>query len=147
MISRLLLLSLMFWAACSSPTEGTQDTDETVSIDGPLRLTVSDTPSPLGILFIGPHAAVAPSAITVSDTRYGSKCRYEVTGHADIVASTITLRVKYMERLTSCTAEIRALSYRAELSGLLGGSYDLNVIHEENNRSDRLLVQHIVMPP
>jgi hypothetical protein len=138
--------------ASSSACNGTHPTadvtvlpNERVLVVGLLRLAVSDAVSPGGILFARPSASAADSTVTVTSTRYGSLCQYDVSGHADVSASAITLHVAFVERLTVCTAEIRSLTYRAAVSGLAKGAYDLHVIHEESGRQDTTVAQSIVV--
>jgi hypothetical protein len=148
MRSKALLCGLLLGTACSSATlagDSGEGTNEIISTDGPLRLTVTDAPTAMGIMFARPVASVTGSGVTVANTRYGSECVYAVTGHADVGANTITLRIAYAERLALCTAEVRALTYRAEVNGLSQKAYDLQVIHEESGRMDTVLVQHIVL--
>jgi hypothetical protein len=148
MSSKALLLPFVLLLGCAgaTPTGERSDDNQIVSTDGPLRLTVTDAPSMMGVLYARPTATVAPSAVTVTNTRYGSICLYAVTGHADVGANTITLRITFAQRLTICTADIRSLTYRAEVSGLSQKAYDLLVIHEESGKSDSVLTQHLVVP-
>ena len=82
---------------------------------------------------------------TVTSTRSGSLCLFDVAGRADVSASALTLHLTFAERLTVCTAEIRALTYRAAVSGLAKGTYDLRVIHEESGRQDTTVAQSVVV--
>ena len=131
--------------ACSDPGDITR-ADSIVTINGPLRLTVTDTLGVGGVLFAKPVATAAPAKLTVTNTRYGSLCRYDVLGQADISASAITLRITFSERLTLCTEEIRTLTYRADISSLSPNEYDLRVIHIESGKQDTLLVQRVTVP-
>ncbi|MEO7457112.1 MAG: hypothetical protein ABIY52_12690 [Gemmatimonadaceae bacterium] len=119
---------------------------EQVTVAGPLTFTVTDTLGFGGVLFAKPTVTVQPSGIVVTNTRYGSLCIYDVSGQAVVSSSTVSLRVKYVERLTSCTGEIRFLRYRAEIGGLTAKSYTVYVIHEENNHSDTLVTQPVTLP-
>ncbi|MES2179148.1 MAG: hypothetical protein V4550_14905 [Gemmatimonadota bacterium] len=148
-MSNRIVFVLLVVVGCSSvvaPEDQQNDTTETVTVDGSLRLTVSDASSPAGVLFAKPTATVTAGTARVTATRYGSQCQYAVTGRADVSATAISLRVAYSARLTSCVAEVRKLTYVAEISGLARHSYDLTVIHEENNQKDTLLTQRVDVP-
>jgi hypothetical protein len=147
-MSRALLLAIVFVTACSGTflTEERASDDPIVTVDGPLRLTVSDTPSQMGVFWALPFATATQSAMSVTNTRYGSTCQYALSGHADVGSSSITLLITFAERLTSCTKEVRALSYRADISGLAKGPYDVVVIHDQSGNKQTVLTQHIVVP-
>ena len=120
--------------------------DQRTVVDGLLTFTVSDTLGIPGISFAKPAISVDASKIVVTNTRYGSLCLYDVTGHADITANTVTLHVTYAQRLTVCTAELRFLRYRAEIGPLPAKSYTVNVVHEENGHSEMLVTQAVTLP-
>ncbi|MEP7002758.1 MAG: hypothetical protein ABI969_19865 [bacterium] len=145
---RALLLAIVFVSACSSasPLEVQVVDDAIVTTNGPLRLTVTDALAQMGVLWARPTATASQSAVSVTNTRYGSTCLYALTGHADVGTSTITLVIAYSQRLTSCTKELRSLTYRADISGLVKAPYDLVVIHDESGKKDTVLTQHIVVP-
>ena len=44
-----------------------------------------------------------------------------------------------------CTQEIRAISYDAEISGIVG-TYDLAVVHVQDSTRDTVLAQRVVIP-
>jgi hypothetical protein len=97
--------------------------------EGQLSLTVSDAPAQPGLLFITGTVEGGQGKVTVRSTRYGSVCATDITAHADVASVKITLRVTYSERFALCTADIRAITYRAEVSALAPGAYDVEVIH------------------
>jgi len=142
-----LLLAIVFVSACSafSPSEEVPG-DAIVTVDGPLSLTVTDALAQIGVLYARPFATVTQSTVSVTNTRYGSTCLYALTGHADVGTSAIALVITYSQRLTSCTKEVRSLTYRADISGLAKSPYDLVVIHDESGKRDTVLTQHIVVP-
>src|SRR5437762_7590958 len=139
-MNRVLVLLALSSGACSSSVQAPNagDTSQRVVVEEPLRLTISDFATSPGILFVRPNAAVSPSLVTVRSTRYGSLCRYDVSGHASVQSAVINLRIVYTERLTLCTQEIRAISYAAEVKAT-SGTYDLVVLHEENAKADTVL--------
>jgi hypothetical protein len=116
-------------ATTAVPLDSTAATQSIVTTDGPLELTVTDAPAQPGFLFITGTVTGGQAMVTVSSTRYGSLCSTAITAHADVASHTITLSVKYSERLTSCVAEVRAITYRADINGLAAGAYDVNVVH------------------
>ena len=148
MRSNWLPLVLLIGVACTgatSLTDPAHNIHEEVTVNGALRLSVTDTPSIGGVLWARPSATPGNSVVTVSATRYGSLCQTAVMGQADVSAGAITLRVTYAERLTQCIAGIRALTYRAEVSGLSSTTYDLRVLHLENGRQDTVLTERVVI--
>ena len=142
-----LLTLVLLTSACSSTTtlEVTDTSNRTVFTDGPLRVTATDTISMMGALFARPSATGGPGQINVRSTRYGSLCQYAVSGRADVTSSSITLHVTFSERLTSCIAQVRSLTYDAELTGLPAKTYDLTVVHEESGRKDTVLVSPVAV--
>ena len=140
-----VVAALILGSACTSATTATESESsssrsvfwDVVETKGPFRLAVRDSAARMGVLFGTPTIQSLPGAITVENTRYGSLCVYDVTGHADVQGRKIGVHVAFTERLTSCAAETRALSYQATLSELTSGaSYDVAVIHEQNGRAD-----------
>jgi hypothetical protein len=84
------------------------------------------------VLFISAAVTGGTSTVAVTSTRYGSLCAVAVTGHADVAAGVVTLRIAYAERAAaSCPSEIRALTYRATVSGLAPGAYEVRVVHTQ----------------
>ncbi|MEO8622983.1 MAG: hypothetical protein ABI625_18055, partial [bacterium] len=142
------LLAIVFVSACSSTIlfDAPSIDDAIVTTDGPVRLTVTDALSQAGVLWARPTATASQSTVSVTNTRYGSTCLFSLTGHADVGTSTITLVIGYSQRLTSCTKELRSLTYRADISGLAKAPYDLVVIHDESGKKDTVLTQHLVVP-
>lgn len=141
---RILPLIALLSLACS--TAITTSPDEEVTVDGPLRLAVSDAPAMMGVMYALPNVTTDRSTVIVTNTRYGSLCATAITGHADVTATTVTLRITYAERLTSCVAGVRAISYRAEVSGLTGKAYEVRVVHEENGQSNTLVTRSVTLP-
>lgn len=131
------LMALVALAGCSAGVMRPDSANDPLGVsndaisttDGPLKLTVSDTTFRPGVMFTAGSIAGGQGTVTVMSTRYGSLCSTSITAHADVASGTITLRVKFAERLTVCTAEIRAITYRAEVGSLAAGTYDVNVIH------------------
>jgi hypothetical protein len=128
-------------AACSVSSMTGVDSEFTASdsvvVTGPLRFSLKDFLATPGVLWALPSITPQTGAIVVENTRYGSMCIYAVTASADVSGRRVGLHVRYSQRLTSCTAEIRAIRYQATLS-LPAGSYDVAVIHEENGSTDTL---------
>jgi hypothetical protein len=113
-------------------------------VNGPLRLDLRDFTSPPGIMFALPSVTPGTGNLVVENTRYGSLCRFEVSGRADVKGHTIGVHIGFAERLTVCTAEIRALTYKATLS-VPAGSYDVAVIHENGNEADTLVKRAVTV--
>lgn len=126
---RVLALAALTACSAATATEGTRS-DSIVTVDDRLTLTVSDAPARPGIMFIAGTVTGGHGNVVVSSTRYGSVCALNVTAHADIANGKITLTVTYSERATICTADIRAITYRAEIGSLVPGTYDVDVIHK-----------------
>ncbi|SRR5512143_1365839 len=142
----LRVLALTALAACSASVTTTDGAPATnlVSSEGQLTLTVSDAPARPGFLFVAGTVTGGQGVVTVASTRYGSTCATSVTAHADVETGKITLLVKYSERLTICTAEIRALTYRADIGGLVPGAYDVTVVHTNaDGKSATVLTQRV----
>ena len=110
---------------------------DSIHANGPLLLVVTDSLAQPGVMFALPSITPREGAIVVSNTRYGSLCRFAVSGYADVHGNTIGLHVGFTERLTSCTAEIRSVRYDATISGLARATpYTVSVIHEQNGVAD-----------
>jgi hypothetical protein len=107
-------------------------------VNGSLRLELQDYPTNAGIFFALPSVIAGDGNIVVENTRYGSLCRFAVDGHADQAGNTIGLHISFVERLTLCTQEIRALKYTATLTEP-PGTYDVLVIHEDGTSPDTLV--------
>src|SRR3954452_21569759 len=120
------IATLVLATACSVST--TSADGRTFTESGPLRFEVSDVISQPGVLWVQPGVAAENGAIVARHTRYGSLCRYAVTARADVQGNRVGFHVAFSERLTACTAEVRALSYVATL-GTAPGTYDVFVIH------------------
>src|SRR5262249_27492685 len=122
------LLMLPLCAACSADRLTNGDpadaTHEIVQVDGPLTLTVRDFTSPGGILWALPSVTPGVGSITVGATQYGSLCRFDVAGRVENNGNDVALHILFFERLTLCTAEIRALSYAATWPEI-AGTYNL----------------------
>lgn len=126
---------VLFGAACSSAVvqdPATASRHEIISESPALRFVVRDSVAVPGFLFARPRISSMPGAVAVTATQYGSLCRNEVTAGVDISPPAITLTVKFAERLTLCTGEIRKLVYDAEIRGLAPGTYDVTVVHAAN---------------
>jgi len=137
---------LLIAAACSGSNLAPLDTANKQTLkDGPLQFTVSDFTAPGGVLWVRPTPVVSKGNISVQSTRYGSLCLYDVGAHADVAKGAITMHVTFSERLTVCTAEIRALRYDAELS-VPAGSYALTVIHDQGTARDTVINQAVSVP-
>src|SRR4051812_18006978 len=104
------LAALLIATGCSGVTTTSGD-QSVVTESGGLRFEASDFLAQPGMLFAKPSVTAEGGTIVARSTRYGSLCRFAVTGHADVQANRIGLHVGFSERLTICTAEIRALSY------------------------------------
>jgi hypothetical protein len=105
------------------------------------RLTISDAPATMGMALVLPDVQGERGEVSVVGLRYGSLCQFAVSGLADVVGSKITVRIKYEERLASCTKEIRLLTYRAEVLQLPPGPYDVDVVHtDESNHTSGVIV-------
>ena len=134
-------------AACSSSQVSIPDAgfEVVAPSTGPVAFAVADSAAAMGFMFPRPSVAVSSSAVTVHDKRYGSLCQLDLAASASVTGSVIALHVKFAERLTSCVAEVRALSYTARISAA-PGSYDLIVIHDQNNAADTVLTQKVLIP-
>jgi hypothetical protein len=149
-MQRIALALLVVSAACGRNAATTDalnpsDASSQTIARGALTLTVRDFPTQGGIFWALPFVVTAPSTVTVTNTRYGSLCRLAVDGSASVVGRTLTLDITFAERLTVCTAEIRALSYSAVIDGL-SGAYELNVVHHENAQADTVVRRTILVP-
>ena len=149
-MNRVALIALALGAACSGsagvvPADGAASEKAVTTVEGPLRLEVSDFRTVGGIMWTLPQINTSRSTLVIQETRYGSLCQNEVTAHADIRPGAVDLHVRYTERFTSCVADVRALKYDATLTGL-SGSYDLTIIHDENGRSDTLMQRKVTIP-
>lgn len=125
------LAALAAVAACSGTVTTSPDRADNVRVtsNGQLTLTVSDAPAQPGLLFIIGTVEGGQGKVTARSTRYGSVCATNITAHADVASGKITLLVTYSERSAFCTADIRAITYRAEVGALAPGTYDVEVIH------------------
>lgn len=124
----LLAGALIVAAACSSASDLSSPNND-VAIDGPLRFTLTDAPTSPGVLFISANATGGTGALTITSTRYGSLCATAVSAHADLASGAVLLKVKYSERTAMCTADIRAITYKADISGLAAGVHSVRVVH------------------
>jgi hypothetical protein len=143
------LLTFALIAAASACSRGATPPDsaneQLVTATGPLRLEADDYATSAGILFALPQVTTASGTIGVSSTRYGSLCRFALAGDAQVSGRTVVLRVRFNERLTLCTGEIRALRYNATIT-VSPGTYDVSVIHQENNEQNTLVVRTVTVP-
>jgi len=144
---RFLPVVLLIAGACSGSNVAPLDAPANTKTlkDGALELTVTDFTTPGGILWARPTPVLSKGNISIQSTRYGSLCLFDVGAHADVGNGTITMHVTFNERLTVCTAEIRALRYDAELS-VPAGPYELTVIHDEGTARDTVIKQTVSVP-
>lgn len=141
----LFLIVAAFGCSGSKVTGDLSDTtNNTISVSGPLRLAVTDFSTQGGIFWALPSITPAVGAVEVENTRYGSLCRFDVTGTARTRGTKIDLHVQFDERLTLCTAEIRALRYTAIITEA-PGTYDVTVIHHTGTSVDTLRRQTVVV--
>ncbi len=132
----LAVLTLAALAACSDGAVTLQPAQDRLGSGGQqLSFSASDAPAQPGILFIAGDVVGGQGTVTFTRTQYGSVCRNELTAHADVSTGKITLFVDIAERLTVCTADIRALTYKAQLSGLAPGDYEISVVHTNPDKS------------
>ena len=143
----ILFAVLALSAACAGSVTNADlsRNDQLVTVEGPLRMDVEDFATSGGILWALPSVTGSSAGIGVSNTQYGSLCRFALSGAAQVSGRAVTLRVKFNERLTSCTAEIRALRYNATIS-VGSGTYDVTVIHDYNNVPDTLAKRTVSVP-
>ena len=146
-MKRVSLFLLALAVACSGSTVAVDDhsaTHDTVSVVGPLHLAVTDFTTHGGILWALPSITPAVGGVVVDNTRYGSLCRFDVAGRADVQGGRIDLHVEFGERLTLCTAEIRALRYTAIVDAA-PGTYAMTVIHHFGTTADTLRRETVVV--
>src|SRR4051812_22484127 len=105
----LAMIALAAVAACSGGVTSNK-------VSGPFQLEVKDFATQGGIFWALPSVTPGANSIVVENTRYGSLCQFDVAGSAQTDGNKIALRITFNERLTSCTADIRALRYTATLS-------------------------------
>jgi hypothetical protein len=137
--------------ACTSAAAPTQastgdrsSTVDSVQVNGALRLEVHDMPAMQATAPFETDAKVtgAVGAITVTKSQLGSLCRFAVEGNADVRGGKIGVHLTFVERLTSCTAEVRVLQYDATVSAA-PGTYDVAVMHELNGKVDTIARQTV----
>ncbi|MEP6617946.1 MAG: hypothetical protein ABJE47_01475 [bacterium] len=142
------MLLVMGALGCSASLTSPSGPEPIVTTDGPLKLSVVDAPAQPGVLFIAAAVTGGATSVTVKSTRYGSMCSTAVTAHADVVGNQVTLHVTYAERLTICTADVRAVSYTANIGGLTIGNYDVHVVHTNPDGStSTVLTQRVAVIP
>lgn len=140
------LLVIVSVLGCSARGLTANDTSVTqVTVNGPLHLDVADFATRGGVLWALPSIASTGGGIVVESTRYGSLCLFDVSGSAPSQGNKIELHVRFDERLTQCTAEIRALRYTATISEA-PGTYDVTVIHYTGTSVDTLRRQTVLVP-
>jgi hypothetical protein len=138
-IMKLLLrmAALAALTACSaSNTTQVARQDARLSSNDQLTLTVTDAPARPGVMFVAGTITGGQGAVTVSSTRYGSVCSTDITANADVAKGKITLTVKFAERTAICTADIRAITYRADIAGIVPGEYEVDVVHSNADGSN-----------
>ena len=122
-------MALATLAACSEQAPVTAPNNDIVTIDGTLKLTVSDLPAVPGVLYIIAGVTGGQGMVTVMSTRYGSLCSTAIAAHHHEAGNQLTIEVTFSQRAALCAADIRAITYRAEISGLSPGAYDVHVVH------------------
>ena len=128
LLFRVLALATLSGCSATMTTEGPRS-DSLVTTEGRVTLTVADAPAQPGMMFITGTVVGGQGNVVVSSTRYGSVCATNIAAQADVAGNTITLVVTYSERTALCTADIRAVTYHAEIGSLAPGLYDVHVIH------------------
>ena len=146
-IMRLLLrmAALAALTACSaSNTTQVARQDVRFSSDDQLTLTVTDAPARPGFMFVAGTITGGQGAVIVSSTRYGSVCSTDITANAAVANGKITLTVKFAERTAICTADIRAITYRADIAGVAPGEYEVDLVHSNaDGSSGTVLTQRV----
>jgi len=143
MLLRVVALAVL--TACSA-TVTTPDVNSTArfSSNEQLTFTVTDAPAMPGLMFITGTVTGGQGVVTVSSTRYGSVCATNITANAVVANGKITFTAKYSARAAICTADIRAITYHAEIRGLAPGGYDIDVVHTNPDGSTgTVLTQHV----
>lgn len=145
-LSGILALSLAL-AGCSSATSVKATLpSEQVSDVGALHLVVSDAVAQMGVLWALPSVTTTAGAVHVQQTTYGSLCALAVTGTSDVGAGVITLHVTYTPRATLCTQEVRALTYKADISAIPAGSYEARVVITNDAGTNTIVSRAVVVP-
>lgn len=144
------LLALEVCAGCVKVSTDVADvsgmTYTDTRVNGALSLLLTDAPSVLGLLMPRPVAAASPGAITITASRYGSLCRYDVSGSTTTTGDTVLVRIVYAERLTSCTADVRRLTYVATVSNVRAGAHPVRVVHEDSAARDTVISETVIVP-
>jgi hypothetical protein len=135
-----LYTALAFTAACSTaPSDATKPDLNERPGETALALNVTDALGSPGLISALPSVTGEAGLIRVQHTRYGSLCRYAVTGEAQVEGSRVAVHITFAEKLSICTEELRALTYIGTLPSA-AGSYDVLVIHHEpDTRTDTLV--------
>jgi hypothetical protein len=142
MVFPVLALAVLSGCSATMTTEGARS-DSLITTEGQLRLAVADAPAQPGMMFITGTIVGGHGNVVVSSTRYGSVCATNIAAHAEVATSKITLVVTYSERTAICTADIRAITYRAEIDSLAPGSYDVTVIHATAGTGETVLTERV----
>lgn len=149
-----LLVAAVALGACSSGSTAPAGVALTVASDslgdriqtnGPLSLYAMDFPAVNGSVYPPAIVAAETGGVVVSRTQAGSLCQFELTGSATVAPGKLTVDVTFLERLTSCTAELRSLRYTAAVTAP-SGTYDVIVVHHRNNQADTVAHQSVVVP-
>lgn len=134
MLFRMAALAALTACSASSTTQVARQ-DARLSSSDQLTLTVTDAPARPGLMFIAGTITGGQGGVTISSTRYGSVCSTDINANATVANGKITLTVKYAERTALCTADIRAITYRADIAGVSPGEYEVDVIHSNADGS------------
>ena len=143
MLFRMAALAALTACSASNTTQVARQ-DVRLSSSDQLTFTVTDAPARPGVMFIAGTITGGQGVVTVSSTRYGSICSTDVTANATVANGKITLTVRYSERTAICTADIRAITYHAEIAGITPGVYQVDVVHSNaDGASGTVLTQPV----
>jgi hypothetical protein len=133
----------------SSPAgvAGRDQVRDSVQVNGALRLVTRDMPmSQAPVPFTSaPEFGASAGAITIAKSQVGSLCRSAVTGSADTRGRAVGVHIVFTERLTTCTADVRALQYDATITAS-PGTYDVALVHEANGAVDTIARRSVTVP-
>jgi hypothetical protein len=116
-----------------------------VQANGALTLYAKDFPAVDGSVY--PPTLIAPEngGLVVTRTQAGSLCQFELRGAATVTPGKVVVDIAFLERFTSCTADLRSLRYTAAVVAP-SGTYDVVVVHHRNARADTVAQQSVVVP-
>ncbi|HEY4303171.1 MAG TPA: hypothetical protein VGM82_01785 [Gemmatimonadaceae bacterium] len=150
LFSLLVLGAAVACAGSNTPTSAAigdrSTTIDTVQVNGALRLEVHDAPLTPSTPPYDAAATIVGNVgnVGLAKAQLGSLCRYAVSGNSDVRTGKIGVHIQFVERLTSCTAELRVLSYNATLTAA-PGAYDVALIHEFNGVADTIARQAVTV--